>query len=71
MVAQYESANIKDAALYNRIYQKRESLDAELDQWMVHHTTIMGQAMAQLKIALPNASWPERTGRAEADFIYT
>lgn len=69
MVAQYESANIKYTALYNRIYQKRESLDAELDQWMVHHTTIMGQAMAQLKIALPNASWPERTGRAEADVL--
>ncbi len=69
MVTQYESATVKDAALYNKIHHKRESLDAAIGEWSTHHATVMGQAVAQLKIALPNAIWPERSDRVEADAL--
>ncbi|KAI0758377.1 hypothetical protein BC629DRAFT_1598052 [Irpex lacteus] len=69
MVTQYESATVKDAALYNKIHYKRESSDAAIGEWSTHHATVMGQAVAQLKIALPNAIWPERSDRVEADAL--
>lgn len=69
MVTQYESATVKDAALYNKIHHKRESSDAAIGEWSTHHATVMGQAVAQLKIALPNAIWPERSDRVEADAL--
>lgn len=61
LTKKYEASVSKDSAVYNQIQLARRRLEKEVEEWHAHQTSIMGQAIATLKAALPGTVWPRET----------